>query len=118
MNSFIWSTKILEILSVGIPLDTIGINNWGLKEEQAYDAISKLEMLGSPILGGDVCTLIKGKLVLTYDSWFNDKGLNEDLNAFVRRSAYESRKYIAEYHKGETPTHYFILVPSENVALS
>ena len=41
--NIIWSDKIDNILKVGFPLNSIGINNWALSKKDALNALSKFE---------------------------------------------------------------------------
>lgn len=94
----IWSEEIDEILGFyGVSLECVGVKNWALERDNALQAIYKLEILGIPILGGDVYRMVDNMPQLTYDNWFCDKYDHELAPAFLERSLELARKYICSY---------------------
>ena len=104
----IWSTKIDSILSVGFSATHLGINNWVLDREKAIWAITQLENLKIPVLGGDVFEIEDGKMYQNYDSWYCDPKDDENEIHFVKRSAIEARAYFFKYPKKQVG---FAIVP-------
>ena len=107
------SNKIDSILSIGIPLEDIGVKNWALNKENALTAIEKLEVEDTPILGGDVYELVNNKLQMNYDNWFCDKLANESKSEFLSRSILKAKNYINNHNKVEAQI-YFVLVPDND----
>ena len=50
--------KIKSVVSCGISLHDLGINNQALNKDQALQAIDKFEELGVAVLGGDVYVMV------------------------------------------------------------
>ncbi len=107
MTSF---EKIESILSRGISLHDMGVNNWALYKEQALLVLEELEGQKLSVLGGDVYELINGLIEPNYDNWYCNKIENEPLTNFVQRSASRAYQYISGYctESGREPL--FVLV--------
>ncbi len=53
-----WSEDVKKILEGGIPLASVGIDNWALNKDQAMRAFDEFERQKIPILGGDVYEMV------------------------------------------------------------
>jgi hypothetical protein len=91
------SEKVNVILSRGVSLTGIGVNNWVLTKSQAMQALCELEALGVPVLGGDVYELSDDGFSANYDNWYCDKRDDEEMKKFVMRSISSARQYIKDY---------------------
>ena len=105
-----WSEDVKVILSCGISLSEIGVNNWALTETQALQTLNKLESLESPVLGGDVYEMINGEPESNYDNWYCERNDNEKLSEFVARSINYARQYIGNYKKPSCRETFFVFV--------
>lgn len=105
-----WSSEVDQILAVGLPLDDIGIRNWGLTRDDALTALAKLAKIGVGVLGGDVYS-VNGRVVESnYDNWYCNQHEHELGSAFVERSIAMARNYITNYITTEG-TVLFAIVP-------
>jgi len=103
--------KIDEILSIGFPLHSSGINNWALNKAQALLALTEFSKMNVAVLGGDVLELVDGSFQHNYDNWYCDQALGEVNQAYLLRSIQTARNYITDYNNPKTSTVYFALVP-------
>ncbi len=110
------SKVIDEVLSIGIPLSDIGVNNWALNKTQSIKAIEELRRENISILGGDVYEMINGSPVSNYDNWYCNREDNESWENFVIRSTEYARRYIEGYKQNNEKEIYFTLVYSEIMA--
>ena len=110
--NIIWSPAVDLILSKGLSLKEIGINNWALTKDQALKAIDHLALEDISILGGDVLRVDDGIIEHTLDNWHCDHLAGEEIKAFVQRSLLKARDYITNYkiHTGEDVL--FSIVPN------
>src|SRR5688572_4692784 len=107
----IWSNEIDGILSQGVFLGAVGIENWALSYEEVLNALNQLLVLQIPILGGYVCELIDGVIQHNCDNWHCDK-LPDELNVdFVNRSNKKAKEYIENYMSKNNNKIFFVLVP-------
>ncbi len=108
----VWSEKADEILSIGSFMPD-GIQNWALTRSQAGIAIEKLLLSGIAILGGDVCTIQRGRIFPNGDGWYCDPLTGESRDDFLGRSINKAREYIRTYPaiEGEEEM-YFNIVPA------
>jgi hypothetical protein len=106
--------NLVELLSTGISLHSIGIYNWALEKEQVLAALAKMKSLNIPVLGGDVYMYKDDRLVPTYANWFCDQ-LGEETNKdYVLRSIDTAKVYIKKIDlNGVVP--YFVLVPGDSI---
>ena len=106
----IWSDRIDAILSKGLPLRCLGINNWALERESALAAINVIVELGHAILGGDVFQLNECGVLVSRDSWFCEPHDGENDKAFVMRSSKKAKTFIELYPRAEKSA-LFAIVP-------
>ena len=106
----IWPADIAEILSKGVSLSKLGVNNWALGRTEAIEAIDRLAGIGVGVLGGDVYRWEGNTPVPTYDNWYCEPASHEARNAFVERSAHMARQYIGSY-EAATGQERFVIVP-------
>lgn len=92
-----WSEKIKSILSSGLSLDNIGVNNWALDKQQTIDALNDFKKQGIAVLGGDVYEIIDGTPESNYDNWYCDQNDGESFKDFSDRSIASARKYVNDY---------------------
>lgn len=112
MNKEVWPDEVAGILGVGIYQGEFGINNWALTKLQALDAITELEKMGIPVLGGDVCEKDpSGRILPNYDNWYCEPLPDESKEDFVHRSIQKTREYIENYPAYEPGRIFFNLVP-------
>lgn len=111
MNNIVWSNKVDEILSKGISLESIGVKNWALSQQEALQVLSQFVELQIPILGGDVCEFVNGAIQYNYDNWYCDRLPNESDLDFVSRSIRKAREYIEHYNIKDSDTIFFAVVP-------
>lgn len=107
----IWSDEVKTILSVGHPLEAVGVHNWALDRQQALQALDQLLTLDMPVSGGDVYRFGQGRMQLTYDNWYCDPGPNEARTAYAVRSIEKARDYISAYPLSDDAPTFFVLVP-------
>jgi hypothetical protein len=83
-----------KILSIGISLEeSMGIKNWALTSEQAFDALKKLKENNIGILGIDVLFIQDNVIDFIYDFW----GYEKDCTAspdFLNESVQQAYEYI------------------------
>jgi len=111
MKKVIFSNTVDTILSVGISLESMGVNNWALSRQDALQALSHFVELQIPILGGDVCEFMNEVIKYNYDNWYCERKINETLLDYVERSAREAKNYIERYPDKVV---YFSLFPGMN----
>ena len=92
-----WPDEVKEILSVGVPLTEIGVENWALMKVQALQALDKLEEIKVAILGGDVLSVKNNRIQYNYDNWYCNIEEHESDEDFIIRSLDVARKYICNY---------------------
>jgi len=109
--SFFYSSEIDKILSVGVSLEHLGINNWALPRNDALEALSKFESSGVAVLGGDVFVLSNGYIEQNYDNWYYECGPKESNADLVHSSIEKTRHYIENYLDQNA---LFALVPQRN----
>ncbi len=83
--------------SIGLSLESIGINNYALTREQALNFISDFKIKQIAVLGGDVVEIENGKPKLTRENWYCDKNDSEDDQKFAMRSAEYAKDWISKY---------------------
>ncbi len=106
-----WSNKTTEILKIGKPLFSVGINNWALTKSESLAAIEHFDFLHIPIFGGDVYESIDGVLRPNYDNWYCEPLSEEIENDFFNRSIIKEKNYINSYQAKESDMIFFVLVP-------
>jgi len=109
-KEYVWSATTDRILGIGLPLIDIGVRNWALSPSQALAALEQFCAAEIAILGGDVYEMRDGRLHLTHDNWFCDRGPDEEQGAFVLRSVSQARGYITGYARARTSV-FFAIVP-------
>lgn len=103
-----WNERVYRVLSKGISLSPIGVNNFAFSKELALDVLEELRSLGVAILGGDVYVESGGMFESNYDNWYCKKLDDESVQDFVARSGRDAEKYIQGYGaKGA----FFVFVP-------
>jgi hypothetical protein len=105
-----WSKEVEQILSEGIFLDSIGVNNWALTKEQALLALGKFEQKKIPVLGGDVYIIHVDIPEPTYDNWYCNRQDEESIDDYVVRSIDQTRCYINDYVGSNSEHILFVLV--------
>ena len=95
--NFFFSPEIDEILSVGVSLKNLGINNWALSRNDALEALSKLKSSGIAVLGGDVFVFSNGIIDQNYDNWYCERNPMESNTDFIASSIEKTRHYIEKY---------------------
>ncbi|MDO5615801.1 MAG: Imm40 family immunity protein [Cruoricaptor ignavus] len=111
MNDIVWSDKVDELLSKGISLESMGIKNWALSQQEALQVLNRFVDLQIPILGGDVCEFIDGVIQYNYDSWYCDRLPSESHVEFVSRSIRKTKEYIEHYDIKVPNKIFFTFVP-------
>lgn len=107
----ILSKEIDQILAVGVPLEAIGIQNWGLTKDQSLEALEKFSILNIAILGGDVLEKNNGQIQHNYDNWYCERLLEETENEFMTRSIEVAKNYIRNYKPQKNDKIFFVIVP-------
>ena len=79
-----------KLLSEGISLDSIGINEIAWTAEKIYIVLGEIKQCNATILGGDVYKIENDNIYPTVDSWFFT---NEDIESRVNLT----KKYIEKY---------------------
>jgi hypothetical protein len=97
----------------GRSLNEIGVANVAFIRSDALEALESLKGSQAGVLGGDVLKVANGKAEHTYDNWHIDKGPNEYVLDFLKRSIAESDQYIRDYPDPEDGTILYALVVSE-----
>ena len=110
-KNFVWSKEIDDLFAQGRYLGDIGIKNWALLQEQALNVIARLELLGVPILGGDVYYLSGKKLQPALDNWYINRERQESLSDFVTRSITVSRDYVRHFRPRSGDVALFVIIP-------
>ncbi len=105
-----WSEDVKAILSCGISLSEMGVNNWALTEAQAIQALDKFESLETLVLGGDVYKMVDGEPESNYDNWYCERNDNEELGKFAARSINCARQYIGNYRNPSSRETFFVFV--------
>ncbi len=120
MNSAIPSLKksminypkqIKELVSCGIPLHEMGINNWALDKSQVLKLLDEFEKIEVAVLGGDVCKITSQKLDLHGNNWSCDIKKSETKYDYVRRSISYTKSYISGYPNTSQNLVFFTIVP-------
>jgi len=110
----LYSSKIINILSVGTCLDKEGINNWALTKEQALEAVKEFKAIDIAILGGDVMYLENDRIRHTYDNWFTETSEKEIPKEFNIRSYQIAQNYIENYENNKYSEIFYLLVPDNS----
>lgn len=105
-----WSEKVRSILSVGIEINGLGVNNWALSREQSLAAIKEFESQKIAVLGGDVYELVDGKPESNSDNWYCDQEPGEKLDKFFVRSCDHAKQYINNYKNPRGRETFFVIV--------
>jgi hypothetical protein len=105
-----FSPVVESILSRGVDLEEFGSANWALYRADALVALSELQELGEPVLGGDVWKMMDGRPFLTFDNWFCRRSADEPFQSFLERSIEVAKNYILSYGSSESDEHLFELV--------
>ncbi len=105
-----WSENVEAVLSIGVSLFDIGINNWALNKSQSMRALDEFERLKIPVLGGDVYEVVDGTPESNYDNWYCDRNDKEVLGEFIARSISYAREYISNYSNPSGRETLFVLV--------
>ncbi len=105
-----WSEKVKSILSAGLEINRLGVNNWALTREQALVAIKEFERQKITVLGGDVYELVDDKPDSNYDNWYCDQEQGETSNDFIVRSCNHAREYISKYKNPRGRDTFFVIV--------
>ncbi len=101
--------KIIEVC--GIPLHSIGVDNWALSRQQALLTLNYFRAMEVPVLGGDVYVINDGEIEHTYDSWHFDRVENDEKSSdFVNHSIDHAKKYIMQYNIVDDRKIFFSLV--------
>lgn len=101
--------KIIEVC--GIPLHSLGVDNWALSKDQALLTLTYFKRMGVPVIGGDVYAIKNGEIEHTYDSWYcEEKKNDEEYSEFVKRSVDHAEKYILKYNIADDRKIFFSLV--------
>jgi Immunity protein 40 len=108
-----WNTQNKKILSLGLTLTSIGINNWGLTKEECLEAIASFKRASIPILGGDVMKLENGSWVHTLDNWYCNRLLGESNDRFVVRSIQLASQFVNNYSGKQNSNILFVLLPKD-----
>lgn len=109
-----WSSKIKSIISIGLPLENIGIKNWALNRAQALATLEEFQKHGIAVLGGDVYEMLDGALEPNYDNWYCEQNNEESFLDFSKRSIIDARTYLNNYDQNKKDTIYFTFVAQEN----
>ncbi len=106
----VWSVKIESVISCGLSLHDLGVNNWALSKEQALRVLDMFEMQNIAVLGGDVYEMINSLPSSNYDNWCCDQNANESLDEYVSRSNDYAKRYIRNYRSSTGREVLFVLV--------
>src|SRR5215203_768096 len=90
----LWSEYETLLGRVGIPLDTLGLEEVALRRSDALMAVSILVRNVSPILGGDVYWQRGGIVEPAYANWATQPQTGESKEARAARSGEEAVEYI------------------------
>lgn len=93
--------KIESILSIGLRLDIIGVDNWALTRSQALAALDKISETDASVLGGDVLSVTGQDIRHNYDNWACDHKIGEAEIEYKKRSIVAARDYIIKYPAGD-----------------
>jgi len=85
-----------QIISSGISLESIGVNEVAWEYEMALSVVDFLKDNRMPILGGDVYKRIAGEVVPTYDNWFVNRS---ECGYLMQRTFEKAKTYILDYAK-------------------
>jgi hypothetical protein len=107
----VWSKEIDAVLSVGRPLDDIGVRNWALEREAALAALEQLSAMEVAVLGGDVLAVTHDNVRHNDDNWYCDRASSELDADFVERSISKARNYITHYRATGGGSVLFAIVP-------
>ena len=91
-----------KLLSEGISLVSIGINEIAWTAENIYIVLDEIKQCNATILGGDVYKIENDKIHPTVDSWFFS---DEDIESRVDLT----KKYIEKY-ENNTGTYIYSIV--------
>ena len=106
-----WSKEVDPILSVGIPLEHIGVRNWALNDKQAFVALDQFFESKTVVLGGDVYLINhSGVIESSYDNWYCERKVGESYSDYIERSIFAAKNYISNY-KSTNDDVLFCLVP-------
>ena len=111
MEDIVWSNQADSILSIGTPLFNIGIQNWALTKDQAFEAIEKLSIQNIAVLGGDVFEIKEVDLEMNYDNWYCVREEGESVAEYVNRSLKTAKQFISHYTSHGIKEAFFALVP-------
>lgn len=96
-----------EILRVGKSLDDMGISEITWKSQDALKVIDYLAKKGNTILSGDFYTYSENEIEPTYDSWYSNKSIRENVVKESRGKAFE---YITEYNKNNGDDYLYSII--------
>ena len=94
-------------MSVGKSLDDMGMSEIAWKSQDALKVIDFLAKKGNTILGGDVYTYSENEIESTYDSWYSNKSISENVVQESRDKAFE---YITEYNKNNGDNYLYSII--------
>lgn len=106
-----WSEIVDKILSIGQPLNDLGVHNWALAKGKCLLVLEQLLINEIPVLGGDVYENVKGVLQPNYDNWYCDKLNGESRKEFSMRSIARAKEYIKAYQLENSDNIFFVIVP-------
>ncbi len=81
----------------GCALTEIGVAGVAFTREDILEALACLKGSQVAVLGGDVLKIGNGNLRYTYDSWYANRGSEEDLTSYFERTIAEAERYIQRY---------------------
>jgi hypothetical protein len=81
-----------------IDLSPMGVSSVAFTKENALLILKIIRQENIPILGGDVCFVINGKIQYTGDNWSFSKKDDETLRQYTERSYQATFDYITKYY--------------------
>jgi hypothetical protein len=81
----------------GRALPEIGVAGVAFTREDILEALACLKGTQVAVLGGEVLEIVNGRLRYTGDSWYANRGPEEDLLYYLERSIAETEQYIRRF---------------------
>lgn len=92
------SKQLADIFGIkGIPLLSIGVDDYAFGREDALEFIKRLQEKSILILGGDVLAYHGDKIEYTYDNWSYEAAKDVTWEQAVQNAYLVSKRYIENY---------------------
>jgi hypothetical protein len=109
-NMSAWSEYLHLLQAVGIPLNTLGLDDIALARSDALAAVTLLANGLAPILGGDVYWRRGLDIEPAYANWHTSRHPDEGIKAQILNSCAQAAKYIENFPKRSDVEPLFSLV--------